>query len=113
MLMDVSRLDMVADTMDEKRWLLNVFFVDAKGYVQQMHYALQHTDCLLYKESAHSLGGAAANLGMQQLEQRCSRAAHLTNLRGKQPRLLLSDIEDALTRLQDYNIAHPVVPNHV
>lgn len=71
---DFARLAQVAGTDEEKKAILVTFFRIAGEISTSMEEAKRCGDIQRWKNEAHGLKGAAANLGMSPLAELCGRA---------------------------------------
>ena len=99
---NLARLDMVADTEQEKATILSIFFTLAGGIISAMEEAKRSEDFLRWKDAAHSLKGSAANLGMGDLEKLCGLSEQASYLTCDQRSVLLRRIENEIGRVKTY-----------
>lgn len=108
--MDTERLSIIAETAAEKERVLTMFFIDADTHIRQMRYALQHSDRQLFVEMAHSMRGAAANLGMNTLASLCGEAMRVTKILKKENKELLNRINAEIISVRNYLVTIHALP---
>lgn len=111
--MDIGRLSLVAQNDQERLWILDVFFTDAENSIRQMGYALQNSDRKLFQEMAHSLRGAAGNMGMQRLCSLCNEAMQAKHIHSKENKEIINKMCAEMQRIRHYLIKKQILPNHV
>lgn len=99
---DFGRVSIVAETHEEISSLLSTFFILAERDVTAMENSMQDGKPAQWKEAAHSLRGAASNLGMHTLARCCLLSEAGKNLTCAQCGLLLQDIRGELQRIKLY-----------
>ncbi|HEU5047303.1 MAG TPA: response regulator [Rickettsiales bacterium] len=99
--LDLQRLRMVADTPDEERQVMSLFFSLAEEKLAIMEKSRRDTDRQAWKEAAHYLKGSANNLGMQMLAEQC-RLAEIHPQSGSTISQLLTNIRSELVRARAY-----------
>src|SRR5690349_14538941 len=72
--LDIARLQLVAQTPEDKAVILELFFRMAEEFLATMRQAQRNNAFKPWKDAAHSLKGSAANLGMAALEEWCRKA---------------------------------------
>lgn len=69
--LDFQRIDAIMDTDEEKASFLKIFFDTAENLLAQLKKAATRREETQWSEAAHSLKGAAGNMGMAALEKLC------------------------------------------
>jgi HPt (histidine-containing phosphotransfer) domain-containing protein len=100
--LDWSRVEMVAESVEEKRALLELFFRMANSFADAMGSALDNSDLAGWRQTAHSLKGSAANLGMACLEELCRQAEDNPIVTCAQQADLLERIRTELMRARNH-----------
>ena len=103
---DFGRLEMVAETEKEKAALLALFFRLANGFVATMEKARRNQEFTQWRDAAHSLKGASANLGMVALETLCTQSEKAGALTYDQRTALLKCIKDEIEHIKAYVAQH-------
>ena len=103
---DFSRLHMIAETDKEKAQLIAIFFRMADRLVASMELCSKNKAFTEWKNTAHSLRGAASNLGMTALEKQCvlcekSILEDFTNSTA-----LLQDVRNEIEYIKNYISKH-------
>jgi HPt (histidine-containing phosphotransfer) domain-containing protein len=100
--MDSSRLHMVAETDAEKIALLEIFFTLTREIVATMEDSRRSEEFTQWKNAAHKLKGAAANMGMTLLESICRESEKAANSTYSQRSALLRQMKDEIAHIKAY-----------
>lgn len=100
--LDMHRLSMVAESNEERTMIIGVFFRIADELIQTMDNAMRGDAYKQWKNAAHSLKGAAANLGMNPLVDKCLAAERCDESGVAKRRFLLEAIRREVQRIRDY-----------
>jgi len=107
-LLDFRRLRMVAETEREMATFLELFFETAKDILSEMEEAAHDGVLKQWKESAHALRGAAANIGSASLEQLCLKAERVSWIIPDSRDIMLQLISEEITNIRAFIIEqHP------
>ena len=71
---DLDRLGLLAETIDEERDAMQIFYQHAQASIDSMHQSRRAEELAAWSQAAHAIAGAAANLGMQRLRSLCKQA---------------------------------------
>ena len=99
---DLRRLEMIAETEEEKIVFMECFFKTSEEIAAEMKKASESDDPLLWKNAAHKLRGAAANIGSVSIECLCLESERIAWTGIKFRGVLLQKIDDELSRLKSY-----------
>lgn len=100
--LDFDRLQLVAETDQDKASLLALFFRMGGECIAAMEQALRDGDFSAWKSAAHGLKGAAANLGMAALTTLCLDAERADALDHAQRQDLVWNVENEIERIKRY-----------
>jgi len=100
--MDFRRLEMIADTEQEKAILLEFFFKTTDDILLEMKNALKNRAASDWKEAAHKLRGAAANMGMVPLEKLCLDSEKTTFGPPSDADVLFKSVENETLRVKAF-----------
>ncbi len=107
---DMERIAMVAETDDAKSRIFSVFFDVAEELIFSMENAMRSDAYKQWKDAAHSLKGAAANLGMDVLMERCRLAEKSDGSGLAKRRWLLENIREEVRHIKQYiTVHHPEI----
>ena len=99
---DLSRLQIVADTVEEQAVLLDFFFKLTKEIVSIMEDSRRGEEFTQWKNAAHKLKGAAGNMGMTALENICRESEKAANMTYSNRSALLRQLKDEVARVKAY-----------
>jgi signal transduction histidine kinase/DNA-binding response OmpR family regulator len=99
---DLARLGLLAESMQEERDAMQIFYQHAQASIDSMHQSRRAEELGQWSQAAHAIAGAAANLGMQRLRDLCKRAE--TNPPSDYPArtALLDDIRTEINRIERF-----------
>jgi len=100
--MDFRRLDMIAETEQEKANLLEFFFKTTDDILAEMKDALKEQSASHWKEAAHKLRGGAANIGMALLEKLCLDSEKIPFDSPSDADVMLKRLENETLRVKAY-----------
>jgi HPt (histidine-containing phosphotransfer) domain-containing protein len=107
---DFGRLQLVADTPEKQASVMALFFRIANEIITTMEKARDNEETRQWKEAAHSLRGASANLGMAALESFCRQSEEPPDLTDSQRNGLLENIYKEIEHIKIYLMArNPVL----
>lgn len=76
--LDQDTINMLKDVMeDEFVALLDTFFEDSAGRIEELESALEQQDPEAFRRAAHSFKGSAGNLAAQDLAALCLKAENI------------------------------------
>ncbi|MDR3449178.1 MAG: ATP-binding protein [Alphaproteobacteria bacterium] len=101
-----DRLEMVADSDAEKTRMLALFFRMADEAAEILEKTRRGEEFAQWKNAAHGLKGAAANLGMGELEKLCRRCEEAGSSTYDQRGELTRAIRDEVARIGNYIADH-------
>ncbi len=108
---DMQRIAMVADNDHDKIKVFSIFFHVADELLVSMENAMRADAYRQWKDAAHSLKGAAANLGMERLVQKCQRAGQSDRSGLAKRRWMLEDIRQEVQLVRHYVLLlYPELP---
>jgi signal transduction histidine kinase/DNA-binding response OmpR family regulator len=99
---NLSQLDLLADTLEEKKKMLALFFDLAAEKLAIMENSRRLEEVGQWSDAAHYLKGSAATLGMETLAAHCQLAARGAPLPYEQATELLETIRAQLVNLRLY-----------
>ncbi|MDR3425421.1 MAG: Hpt domain-containing protein [Alphaproteobacteria bacterium] len=100
--MDFNRLQLVAETLSEKAYVLNIFFKSSWESIAAMDSALRSEEFQKWENAAHKLKGAAANFGMIALEHICRQSEKAVDADYSQRSALLQQLKSELAHIKTY-----------
>jgi hypothetical protein len=108
---DFHRLDTIAETKLEKKVILELFYNTFEEVLAEMKSASCNDKPLSWKEAAHTLRGAAANMGMTPLEELCLESERISWTALGFRNVLLQKIYDEIARIKTFVAEnHPFLP---
>jgi hypothetical protein len=100
--MDFRRLCLVADTEQEKASILEIFFKTTEEILVEMKDASRCNLPLQWKNAAHKLRGAAANIGMAALEKLFLESEKIAWIPDTSRDSLLRQINDEIAHIKAF-----------
>lgn len=99
---DYARMELIYQTVPEQRELLALFFRLSEQHIAEMQSSRRNEEFKSWREAAHSLKGASANLGMNRLEDICRQAEQGKNLSYNERTALIALAAAEMGRLRQY-----------
>lgn len=112
---DFRRMESILDTDEEKTAFLKIFFETAEDLVAEMKTAVTCRSQTKWGEAAHSLKGAAGNIGMAPLGKLCLNAERANVNDDFFCRAHILKIEDEIARAKAFiaEIHPPLLPKGI
>ncbi len=104
--LDMHRLEMVADTPEEKKEILQIFFRSADQNLATLSTRKRDHEFAEWKHAAHAMKGAASNLGMTHLAAHCLDAEKAIAASYDERSAILALIEGEIARIRYYAALH-------
>ncbi len=99
---DMQHLRMIAGDEETRQDLLRMFFRSAEEKLAIMERARRHSEAAEWKNAAHYLKGAAANLGLKPFSQLCGHAERGGPFAYTEATTLLHNLRAEVTRIRVY-----------
>ncbi|GEM_PF-1779497 len=99
---DFRRLHLIAETEGEKASFLEIFFKTAEETIAEMKEASCKDANAEWKNAAHKLRGASANIGMAALEKLCLDSERITWAASGARGDMLQKIADEIARVKNF-----------
>lgn len=103
--LNMSQLALLAETKEEQKEMLALFFDLAEQKLTVMRHARRDDEAKLWREAAHYLKGSSATLGMEQLSKLCERAEREAPLPYEAATRLLEAIRQEMDNLREQTAA--------
>jgi HPt (histidine-containing phosphotransfer) domain-containing protein len=99
---DMQRLSLMTETTQDRQEVIGMFCRLAEEQVSDMQRSRRNEESSGWKAAAHHLKGAAANLGMNRVAERCRQAENAQSLSYENADALLQEIHMELQRVKEY-----------